>query len=72
MIFDIIALWTGKVILLSTAWFILFWIWYGTIHALWGAHKNFMITRKFALYDQPQLFQEFITKELKKKKVKNE
>ena len=58
--FDILALWTGRILLISMVWGIIFGIWYLTIYSIWNIHSNFMITRKFCLHEKPKEFIEYV------------
>tara|TARA_Y100000296_G_C5010704_1_gene174947 strand:+ start:339 stop:590 length:252 start_codon:yes stop_codon:yes gene_type:complete len=46
MIFDLIALWTGRILLISLAWLIIYGIWYGTFTYLYRYSPAF----RFAIF----------------------
>lgn len=71
MNFDVFALWTGRILLLSIAWMLICSIWYVTITWLWNAHKNLMLTRKFCIYIKGNEFIEWVQSGKYKEEVRS-
>ena len=66
--FDTIALWTGRVLLITIAWAFIAIVWYIVLRSYYNVHSNFCSTRRFALEVKPNEFVQWLREQQKKDK----